>query len=1091
MDRGEGIIRWSPNQARDEFLTLEINYRTIQRYKATGQAVPEQFDYVPVSKATDFQAVTAFDWSPKVSGLVAIGGKGGEVQLLRIDDNSNDRITLPLKLQRSCQAVAFNTTGLLAVGLDRVRNDQCLQIWDVEQRLSQWDPSKKGWQSQIGSNAEPLHKLEPSVSVTSVKCFEDQPQMLVAGIKNSSVRIHDLRDPGGAVITFQTRCNNNIAIDHADTNYFASSALDQPTVMVWDRRATSRQTASRMYLESVDAGDMTFGGVMRIGHAINANNNAYIRSLRYCHDRPGHLAVLSSAGELQLYRTEHEYADPSFEDDLDSPELLQVRQSHTIQYPFFDKNFGGSPDDRIVSSDWVALGSSELQPRLVARRNNATLEVLLAPTTIQHVAYGLIQFSAQAKHGEYLNLPKFADEHEAELALGPVAALEDERRTTFPSSSNKSASKVPTIPTWERDSLGNALNFEWRPTKEEATNGEALLEADIQALNRLKLATNSDSQAAPELRPQSSRERHESSLLASLAGPPSYSKWNHKMLQRCKEGYLFDCRKNREILSDDPWLQWIWFWIERAAKLASEEVMTFKGVDLSFMGVCNIWNHDIGKTPLARLIETYSIPSNHEWTRGIEEINRKQGRFEFNDIKTSKPHERLLCLSLCGWGKSGPELEEGLQRLINKGEYTKAAAWALYENTTDRAVEILRQGGDNDLLFMGLALNLHFKGASALDKAEWDEVLRKHPKMISDPYLRAIYALISTSNCKGIADEASLPLRDRVGVAVRHLSDSELTEWLQKQTSQAIQDGDIEGIVLTGITDQFVDILSNYVSSWGDYQTATLILSHAAPLYINDRRATQWRAAYRDLLNANRLHIHRCRFDVASTKLSRRRDGTTVIKPPPRQVTLRCVRCDSALTHDLANTANPPSRGSGSGAAAASNSQTVSSGSPNPLFSTASDIHAGICCPKCGRHLPRCTVCLQTLGMPRSERPVVGTHMERGSAVGAAPGGPRPDAAAALSNFFTFCLKCDHAAHADHARAWFARHGECPAPDCRCRCNEQDMGIREEYRDDGGDDGPGSPGAGGGGEGGQGRKGSADGGRGDQGKEEDGEKGKE
>jgi WD40 repeat protein len=193
MDRGEGIIRWSPSQARDEFLTLELNYRIIQLYKAVGYALPERFDYQPTSTHTDFQPVTAFDWSPKVGGLVALGGKGGEVQLLRIDDNSNDCITLPLKLQRTCQAVAFNTTGLLAVGLDRVRNDQCLQVWDIDQRLSKWDPSKKGWQSSSTTFFEPTQKLEPSVSVTSVKFFEDQPQTLVVGIKNQSVRVHDLR----------------------------------------------------------------------------------------------------------------------------------------------------------------------------------------------------------------------------------------------------------------------------------------------------------------------------------------------------------------------------------------------------------------------------------------------------------------------------------------------------------------------------------------------------------------------------------------------------------------------------------------------------------------------------------------------------------------------------------------------------------------------------------------------------------------------------------------------------------------------------------------------------------------------------------
>jgi WD repeat-containing protein mio len=193
MDRGEGIIRWSPNLARNEFLTINVNYRIIKLFKAVGYAVPERFDFQLLSKHSDFQLITAFDWSPRIAGLVALGTKDGSVQLLRIDDDSNDCFTLPLKLQRACQAVAFNTTGLLAVGLDRVRNDQCLQIWDVNQRLSKWDPSKKGWQSPTTSSLDPVYKLEPSLAIASVKFFGDQPQTLVVGIKNQSVRIHDLR----------------------------------------------------------------------------------------------------------------------------------------------------------------------------------------------------------------------------------------------------------------------------------------------------------------------------------------------------------------------------------------------------------------------------------------------------------------------------------------------------------------------------------------------------------------------------------------------------------------------------------------------------------------------------------------------------------------------------------------------------------------------------------------------------------------------------------------------------------------------------------------------------------------------------------
>jgi WD repeat-containing protein mio len=207
MDRGDGIIRWSPSKDQDEFFTLELTYHIIQRYKAVGHALPGRFDYKPISKHNDFQSVSAIDWSPKIGGLVAVGGKGGEVQLLRIDDDSNDYITLPLKLQRNCQALAFNTTGLLAVGLDRVRNDQCLQIWDIDQRLSKWDPSKKGWQSSPTASIDPVHKLEPSVSVTSVKFWEDQPQTLVVGIKNQSLRIHDLR--GALSVPLSFRCSSD------------------------------------------------------------------------------------------------------------------------------------------------------------------------------------------------------------------------------------------------------------------------------------------------------------------------------------------------------------------------------------------------------------------------------------------------------------------------------------------------------------------------------------------------------------------------------------------------------------------------------------------------------------------------------------------------------------------------------------------------------------------------------------------------------------------------------------------------------------------------------------------------------------------
>jgi WD repeat-containing protein mio len=289
---------------------------------------------------------------------------------------------------------------------------------------------------------------------------------------------------------------------------------------------------------------------------------------------------------------------------------------------------------------------------------------------------------------------------------------------------------------------------------------------------------------------------------------------------------------------------------------------------------------------------------------------------------------------------------------------------------------------------------------------------------MNDPYLRAIYAFISTGDWRSITEEASLPLRDRVGVAVRNFSDDELTEWLEKQMAEVIETGDIEGIVLAGITDKTVGILAKYHEKFGDFQTATLIISYGAPLYITDYRTTLWREEYRNCLNANRLFIDRCKFDVRTTKMSRQRDGTTVIKAPPRQITLRCVRCDTEMTNDKGNTANPPANLTSTSTSAAQEQR-------NPLYPTG--VHAGISCPKCGRHLGRCAVCLQTLGLPRIDRQDLSTKAQEH-----------------MKNFLAFCLKCDHASHADHYGAWFERHNECPVSDCHCPCNLSDLRIKKE-----------------------------------------------
>ena len=343
-------------------------------------------------------------------------------------------------------------------------------------------------------------------------------------------------------------------------------------------------------------------------------------------------------------------------------------------------------------------------------------------------------------------------------------------------------------------------------------------------------------------------------------------------------------------------------------------------------------------------------------------------------------------------------------------KYTTAAAWALFEGIPKRAVEILKRGG-TDLLFVAMALDIKLQSTASLelDKVEWGKALGNHPEMAEDSYLRAIYGYITTGDWAVIADEAALPLRDRVGVALRHFDDDKLTEWLSIQMEEASRNGDIEGIVLAGITDNMVDILAKYIEKFRDYQTPILIMSFCFPRYISDIRCDAWHKAYKDFLQRHKKYILRVKFEQQSTIKSRLRDGLPVIKPPPRQVTIRCLNCDAHAANDLGNSGVASFSGSFPG------STTIDP--RNPLAATG--INAGLCCPRCGSHLSRCAVCMGIVGVPRSDRPEQSVNAE----------------IRRMANFPTFCLKCKHVMHMDHSADWFRRHNECPVPECRCQCN--------------------------------------------------------
>ncbi|KAK4157228.1 SEH-associated protein 4 [Chaetomidium leptoderma] len=1070
MDRSDsGLIKWSPNAAHDSFFHINLQHRVVQLYEPTGLAQPGRFEYRKLAKHDDLPPLTTYDWSPTVPGLVAVGTSTGVVNLLRVDDNSNAYLELGLRLSRVCQAVAFNTAGKLAVALDRVRNDTCLHIWDVS-RLSGTDATVSGFPTDIELPSDPVDRLELNASVSSVRFFEDNPNVLVAGIKGQGLRIHDLRDQGqGPVAQFQTKCCNNLAIDYADQNYFASSALDQPGVMVWDRRAISRHSVSPSYTDALEQDGLPWGGALRLDRAVQTeaypveSKNSFIRALRFSRDQAGMLAVLSRTGQLRVLSTRHEHVDADARVD-GSPELLEVIRSYEMDPVYAEPN---RKNDKIVSFDWITMSSPVLQPRVLVLRASGAFDVLQKPSYTSEYPFQLVPWQpphrGRADGTDYQELMTF-EPSQARDIFGPL--LTEQALSDIPVFGPQKVN----IKSLVEKALTSSLS-EDRLVAEvsKGSHSSVLFEGASSIADKLKALRLASKQGKdePDEALLSQLERHEKLLadtrdMAHLSSKERFAV-DHTMLIRAQEGYRFDFTKNQKIVADDPWLHDVWVWVAGAEGAAADGGMMSHPLDIGYMGVHTVWTNDLGSKPQMRLSENASPPDDVGWERCLNTINKKLGIPKLDGVvETKRRHHREMCLELCVLGRSFRE--DFMQSLSSSSPrrestwYTMVAAHAIFRGDTKGAVQVLKKASSEhpELLFVSLALQLIGKAGDDETKTALDFDERVACK--TDPYLRAISAIIATGDWAAIADQKSLPLRDRCFVAVRYFSDDALTDWLDREVSAAIETGDIEGIILTGITDSLVDILARYVQKFNDTQTATLLLSTCAPRFIDDIRTNAMRNAYRFYLQRHRAFFFRAKFDVEST-LRSKHHGRPTVPPPARQIGLRCVYCDVEFKTESLPVRGPTNGGvvlstrGGSGipsfmtaaaaaaAAAASTTSTTSTTTTttNPTPRTEARAHqqhdanpytekmvaSGISCPHCKQHLPRCVVCLEVVGMPRSDRPEQSRDPE----------------VRRTARFPTFCVACGHVLHLDHARQWFARHRECPVPECRCLCNTR---VNEE-----------------------------------------------
>ncbi|KAF2718300.1 hypothetical protein K431DRAFT_315076 [Polychaeton citri CBS 116435] len=928
----EAAIRWSQHPSNDtqRFLLVDTADSSLSLNQLQGLR-KHKVSYSTIAKATKLPNFGAFDHSKTDENVVAIGQLSGNASLLRFgsEGKASELVkTYKVRQQRKCNSISLSSQNWLAVALEKIRSDVCLNIYDANDASIQ----------------EPVRRLCAAEVVSSVRFFPSQPQEIVAAAQRAFLRIYDLRDGSNTSPSLQTttKCVNNIALDPLDENYFASAgSTDDPSVTVWDKRWLYG-SSSAASVSSVNTG-LNSGAVFEFRPAVNNSIKTTVWSLRYSGQRRGRLAICSSTGELKIIdmvessssstQESAEYAPSNALGGSAWPCNRYVSQSRSLERPWHDPIRRKEASERIIAFDWArSLGYAHEQPVLTLRpdRSVGTINVPLSQP-----------------------LASFTGRYDISITS------HDELTFAEP----KLYGSLPGTPSKRYQRSGSVTAEDFGPLEYQ---GEA----------ESQLYANS----------------HSASITASISPSTLFR-------ERCKQGYLFDCQRNMGIVAGHWHLERLWEIIGRFETLAEDDQLVSEGIDFSFIGVSGLWYEKVGRSPQRFLSQRHA--SVYE---AISNLNSALEIPPFEGERTGFPEHRQLCLLMCGWQFTPDALEEECQELIDRGLYYQAVVQAVLHNDKRMALNFLRT-----LIRSKTIPNIGLNALLAADKInnEQREMCEWMAADTEDKSLKALLTFLITGHWRDVMRLNYLHLGYRMCLGLRYLNDTELANFIQFQTTYAIQAGDLEGILLTGLSEQAMSLLQNYLTKTGDLQTAVLASAFTNPKFVDDVRWQMWKETYFGQMQRWRCFVERAKFTVQHNRMARTREGKTLVEPPKSQIRIRCMHCNA----DIA-------RSDGRYLSGKSSSSATAQG--RPTKSQAPAFNAGTVCPSCGRHLPRCGICMKWLGTPDP------LH---------AMDANREDAKDELmAKFLTFCVSCGHGYHANHARNWFLKHQVCAVPDCECLC---------------------------------------------------------
>lgn len=219
-------LLWSPSKNENDNRFL-VGSNDLRLYEWNGPSKAPTMLAVHV----DLPLMRTFAWNPasshEIDDLLGIGLSNGRVRLIRAGSVDSEILgELSPRHSRSCNVVQFSYSNpsIVASGLEKVRNDYCLLLWDIDAQSS--DGSSY-------TSKTPLQKYGSSESVTSISFLPNQPHSLISGMGSRWVRLYDIRESQPSIV-IGTKAVYGIQPDPFNPSRFLT--YSDENICFWDMR---------------------------------------------------------------------------------------------------------------------------------------------------------------------------------------------------------------------------------------------------------------------------------------------------------------------------------------------------------------------------------------------------------------------------------------------------------------------------------------------------------------------------------------------------------------------------------------------------------------------------------------------------------------------------------------------------------------------------------------------------------------------------------------------------------------------------------------------------------------------------------------